>query len=64
MSLAGRNHARGSKGGEVVYICSEVLPKGGYGISTFGPLWEDTLFVKADIERLWKKHVRRWRARR
>lgn len=53
----------GAKGGEVVYICPEVLPKGGYGLSTFGPLWEDTLYVKHEIERLWKKHVKRWCAR-
>jgi hypothetical protein len=53
----------GAKGGEVLYICPEVLPKGGYGISTFGPMWADTLYMKNETERLWKKHVRKWRAK-
>jgi hypothetical protein len=50
----------GAQGGEVMHGCVELIP-GGYGITTFGPQWDDVVHVKDALLQLWQKHLRHWR---
>ncbi|NQU09245.1 xylose isomerase [bacterium] len=52
---------RGARGGEVLYGCPEFGPRGGYGISTFPDVWQDAVWLRAAIDKLWRKNLAKWR---
>ncbi len=52
---------KGAKGGEVLYVCPEFGPLGGYGISTFPNVWDDAIWLRAETEKLWQKNVASWK---
>jgi hypothetical protein len=51
----------GAKGGEVLYACPEVGPIiSGYGLSIFPNVWKDTVYMRGEIETIWKKNLKKW----
>ena len=52
---------KAAKGGEVLYVCPEFGPMGGYGVSTFPNVWKDAVFLRAKTEELWKANLRKWK---
>lgn len=51
----------GAKGGEVLYVCPEFGPvSSGYGLTSFSDPWKDAIYLRAQIEALWKKNLRKW----
>ncbi len=50
----------GAKGDEVVYICPEFGPNGGYGLNAFPNVWKDAIFLRGRTETLWKSNLRKW----
>ncbi|MDZ4816018.1 MAG: xylose isomerase [Verrucomicrobiota bacterium] len=51
----------GAKGGEILYVCPELGPRGGYGLSTFPNVWKDACLLRGETETLWKKHLALWK---
>ena len=51
---------KGTKGGEVLYVCPEFGPKGGYGLDCFPDVWKDAIYLHAKTEALWKSNLRKW----
>ncbi len=46
--------------GRELFVCPEQIPPG-YYLSVFGDRWKDVLAIRGEVDRLWKKHLRRWR---
>jgi hypothetical protein len=47
--------------GRELFVCPEQIPPG-YYLSVFGDRWKDVLAIRGEIGRVWRKHLRRWRA--
>lgn len=45
--------------GRELFVCPEQIPPG-YYLSVFGDRWKDVLAIRGEVDRLWKKHLRRW----
>jgi sugar phosphate isomerase/epimerase len=46
--------------GQEMFSCPEQIA-GGYYLSVFGDRWKDVLAIKRELERVWKKQVRKWK---
>lgn len=54
---------QGAKGGEALYVCPELGPPAhSYGLYIFPNVWKDAINLRAKIDVLWKKNIRKWRA--
>jgi hypothetical protein len=52
----------GAKAGDVLYACPENGPvSSGYGLACFPDVWKDAIVLRERIEKLWAKHLRRWK---
>ena len=49
--------------GRELFVCPEQIA-GGYFVSVFGDRWKDVLAIQSEIERVWKKQLRKWKAPR
>lgn len=46
--------------GRELFICPEQIA-GAYYLSVFGDRWKDTLAVQREIDRVWKRQLRKWK---
>jgi len=45
----------------VLYACPEYgMVDGGYGLFCFPNVWNDTMYLRKEIEKLWQKNLRKW----
>jgi len=52
---------KGAKAGDVLYACPEYgMVDGGYGLFCFPNVWNDTMYLRKEIEKLWQKNLRKW----
>ena len=45
--------------GREMFVCPEQIG-GGYFLSVFGNRWKDVQAVRGEVDRVWRKHVRKW----
>ena len=43
-----------------MFVCPEQIPAG-YSLSVFGDRWTDVRAITAAVDKLFKKHVKKWK---
>ncbi len=46
--------------GREMFVCPEQGPPG-YALSVFADRWKDVQIIRDEVDKLWKKHVRKWK---
>ena len=53
---------KGAGSGKELYAVVELGPKGaGYGMEIFPDFWKDAIIARAEIERIWRNLLRKWK---
>ena len=53
---------KGARAGKELWAVVELGPKGsGYGMACFPDIWKDAIVARGEIERVWKRALRKWR---
>lgn len=45
--------------GREMFVCPEQIG-GGYALSVFGNRWKDAQIIRSEIDRIWRKNIRKW----
>ena len=50
----------GATPGREMFVCPEQGASGGYLLSTFGNPWKDAQVIRQEVDRVWKRQLRKW----